>query len=146
MPCDTRTKRGDSVYWLRLLWVGALATWTAGLLWPIPHVAALDSNDLPVTPRALIGKTLHLAVYAALTFFGMRLVRSWPARFALLFVLMAHAGWTESLQSALELGRTGSPNDVCLDHLGVLIGLLATAASGGLNPAPRQAQLTGDDG
>lgn len=132
--------------WLRLLWFGVLAVWTTGLLWPIPHIAALDSNELPVTPRALLGKSLHLTVYATLTLVGMRLFNTWPARLAVLFLLMAHAGWTEALQNALDLGRTGSPDDVCLDHLGVLCGLIAAVFVFGFRPVAECAQPPGGDG
>jgi VanZ family protein len=115
----------------------ALALWTYGLLTPVPHKEAeqvLGGSE----PVFWFGKTLHVCVYATLTLLGgsMRLTRA--QRWLLLGLMSAHGFITEFLQQFVE-GRTGCLRDVGLDHIGIILGLLAGWRWWrGLRPEPSQ--------
>jgi VanZ family protein len=103
-----------------LVWALFVAAWTAGLAFPMPQ-----TEDWPISPgqQVVIAKSGHVAGYAALAVLSGRLPLAAPARLVVLFFLMAHAGVTEWIQLRVS-NRTGTLDDVLLDHLGILAGLI----------------------
>ncbi len=102
-----------------LAWALFVIIWTGSLLTPIEPKSEVDPLKLY---KAIASKGLHVVAYAALAVFTGWLRATPPRRLLLLFFVLAHAGITEFAQTFIE-GRTGLASDVCLDHLGVLIGL-----------------------
>jgi VanZ family protein len=99
-----------------------VAVWSAALLTPYPADAA---RALEPDEAFLLAKALHVAAYA-----GMAVVFGWlraplPFRWLLPAFCVLHAGGTEYLQGFVH-DRSGSWRDVGLDHLGILLGLLAS--------------------
>jgi VanZ family protein len=108
--------------WRLVFWTVFVVAWTASLLTPMEEDPRPEDHPVKRT-KFVLGKTLHTAAYTALTVLTGWLPASPRQRLGLLFFLMAHAAVTEQLQLYIP-GRTGSCRDVCLDHLGVLVGLL----------------------
>lgn len=109
--------------WLWIFWVGGFLLWTTALLIPVPSVSPLEINNYRIDLKFVLGKTLHLSVYAALTFLSGMLKVSSRYRWLLMFFLMGHASLTEFLQS-LESERTGQLTDVLLNQIGICVGML----------------------
>lgn len=114
-------KFNDRPRWRWLACAIFVILWTTALVLPFP-----DPGSWPVqlTPsrKFLIAKTCHVSAYALMT-----ILCGWlrvPVRFRLLllFFLMAHAAATEWIQLNIS-NRTGTVDDVVLDHLGIAIGL-----------------------
>jgi VanZ family protein len=105
-----------------LIWLLFVVAWTASLLTPLPDDDRPDDHPV-VRAKFYSTKSLHAVGYAVMTILsgGLRAPLRW--RLLLLFFVMAHAGVTEQLQTYIP-GRTGRVRDVCLDHLGVLVGLV----------------------
>jgi VanZ family protein len=115
-PWDSRPRR-----WV--IWLTYLAVWTIGLLLPLGDSSEL--GELQQSLRFYVGKTLHIVGYAGLTALGGWLGVAFPRRLLVLFFVMTHAVLSEILQPLLS-NRTGLLSDVCLDHLGIALGLLLT--------------------
>lgn len=93
-----------------------LVLWTVALLSPVPQASAVKTLGGP-SWVFLIGKGLHVSVYAILAMIGFRLGPRWwitPA------TLLVHAGLTELLQPMFDRG--GSLRDVGLDAAGIALG------------------------
>ncbi len=110
--------------WRWLIWLTYVTAWTTSLLVPVPS-GTWTVEELGLDLKFLIGKTLHVSAYAVLA-----MLSGWlrvPARYRwlVLFAVMVHGPLTEFLQ-LFTANRTGSLQDVCLDHLGVALGLLLT--------------------
>jgi len=113
-------------------WCLAVGVWTLLLLRPEP--TTIQNNFVPTPWRYLLAKTVHVGVYAALTFWALRLATTpaqtrektrltwWPW---LLF--SAHAFLTEWGQTMVK-ERSGSLLDVGWDHLGIVLGTVIKAA------------------
>jgi hypothetical protein len=108
-----------------LIWTLFVVAWTLALELPVPETGGLPGG---VTIKVAIAKSVHVAIYAALT-----ALSGWvpvPARYRWLMMLfvMAHASGSELLQLALQdyCKRGGSLTDVGLDHLGIVIGAAAS--------------------
>lgn len=109
--------------WLWVIWIGSLIVWTVALLIPIPSDYPLEIESYRIDLKLALGKTLHLGVYALLTMLTGLLKVNPRYRWLLMFFLMAHASFTEFLQS-LGTSRTGQLTDVLLNHLGIALGML----------------------
>ena len=108
-----------SLRWL--VWVLYLCAWTAALL--TTHPVQLATVVFPETTlRFLAAKLLHVSAYALLAVLSGWLRAPLRYRWLLLAFLPAHALGTEFLQQFVEL-RTGSWEDVGIDHLGLALGL-----------------------
>jgi VanZ family protein len=125
-PGSPAVPAGPQLRWRRrgLLWLIYLAIWTVLLLIPI-YPSTLASVPGLAPWKFPIAKTLHVTAYA-----GLAMLSGWvrvPCRFrwVILFLIMVHATVTELLQLGVET-RTGSLDDVGLDHLGIMLGLLLT--------------------
>jgi VanZ family protein len=105
----------------RVVWLVFLMAWTAALVTPQPvHVS---QATLPEEARFPVGKTLHVSAYALLC-----MLTAWqrfPLRWRplLLIALSAHAGLTELIQRWVP-ERTGSWDDVALNHVGLYLGVV----------------------
>jgi hypothetical protein len=110
------------------MWLAFMAVWTVMLEMPVPATGHLPGGAYIVTYRPVLAKTLHVMMYTAMTLLAawLRLPARW--RPLMMFALMAHATATELLQALLAdyCHRTGTLNDVGLDHLGIALGLLLT--------------------
>ena len=103
-------------------WWLCVAVWTAALLTTSP--VELGKQVTPSGMYFPATKLLHVGVYAFLTVFLSWLpLRRW--RWLLLAFLSLHAAGTEFGQTFVP-GRTGTPTDVAIDHLGLLLGLSLT--------------------
>ena len=102
-----------------LIWTLFIIAWTIALLVPVPwsHESFLGTLWLP-----LAAKTLHLSMYALLACLTGWLRVPSRYRLLLLFVIMAHGAATEFLQDWVP-SRSGTARDVCIDHIGILLGL-----------------------
>jgi VanZ family protein len=117
------------------LWLGwwvVFAGWTVALLRPEPVEAG--RRVLPGGLLFYAGKGLHVAAYASLAAWLAWLPAGRAARYALLGLLVLHAGATEYLQP--YVGRGGDLKDVAIDLLGVALGLLLSARRRRPAPAP----------
>ncbi len=103
-----------------LLWAGLIVPWTWALLTPIPPKTVTAVGG--VNAAFLIGKTLHLSVYATLGLLTawLPLQRRW--RILLVALLVLHGGSTEYLQQFVNRGS--SPRDAVLDSIGIGLGCL----------------------
>ena len=110
-----------------LLWAGLIVPWTSALLTPIPPKTVTAVGG--VNAAFLIGKTLHLSVYATLGLLTawLPLQRRW--RILLVALLVLHGGSTEYLQQFVNRGS--SPRDAVLDSIGIGLGCLLACAGGG---------------
>lgn len=98
----------------------SLAAWTVALLIPVPKTAdRIGDAEL----KFILSKVLHTTAYAYLTVVAAQMVLSVRRRWFILGLLSFHAFLTEFLQQFVNRGA--SLRDVGLDHLGILIGLLA---------------------
>lgn len=104
-----------------LVWGIFVIAWTAALLTPLNFYQ--ESTDFITLAKGLAGKTLHFVAYMTMTILTARLGAAPRCRLLWLFFVMAHAAATELLQEIVP-GRTGAASDVCIDHAGVLLGLL----------------------
>lgn len=111
-----------------LIWTAVVIAWTLALLFPVPQPEQMPAGEFIYSKKFIIGKTMHVGVYAALA--ALSAWAPMPARYrwVMMFVLMGHAWGTEMLQEALEpwCHRGGSLGDVGLDIIGIVGG---TAAS-----------------
>jgi VanZ family protein len=99
------------------LWFIFLLGWTVLLVIPQP------GSFVPEGWKYILAKTLHFSAYASLAVLSGWLQVPVRFRLLLLFFIMAHCTITEVVQTKIE-GRNGSPLDVAIDNLGVLVGLL----------------------
>jgi VanZ family protein len=106
----------------RVVWLVFVLSWTTVLVTPQPvHVS---KAALPKEMRFPTGKTLHVVGYAtlcALTGWQRFVAPRW--RPLLLLALSAHAGLTEFIQLYVP-ERSGSWDDVTLNHLGLYLGVV----------------------
>jgi len=110
--------------WRGLVWSVYFAVWTYGLLMPMPPGSSAGWTWLAPFKFGL-AKPLHVVAYAGLAGLSGWLRAPCRFRWIVLFIIMAHATVTELLQLQVE-GRTGTLQDVGLDHLGIGLGLLIT--------------------
>lgn len=106
-----------------LLWICYVFLWTTLLVVPFPDLGQWPLFDPPIGDKYLIGKAGHVCAYALMTILTGWLRVGFQARLLLLFFLMAHASATEWVQLHLS-NRTGLVDDIVLDHLGILTGLV----------------------
>jgi|GEM_PF-2967735 len=96
--------------------------WTVALLVPIPHQTAseiLGSDDA----KFWFAKTLHMSMYAIITFLAGTFRLDRRERVAVLATIFAHAGLTEFFQQFV--GRGASVRDVAVNSTGIVLGVLA---------------------
>jgi VanZ family protein len=107
--------------WRWVLWLTALAVWTAALVMPVPPSDSLPLGEW-ISPREfVIAKTVHVAGYALLAI-GAAWLHAPPAwRWGLPVFLVCHGAATEWIQAHLAY-REGTVRDALLDAAGVLIG------------------------
>ena len=113
--------RRDLVTSRWVIWSLSLLVWTGMLCVPGSEIQRVTS-DWEWTRRVIVAKTLHVAAYAYLAVLTGWLFVPLRYRWLMVFVLMAHATATETVQPFL--GRTGMLTDVGLDQIGILLGLL----------------------
>jgi VanZ family protein len=111
-------KNNPRLCWL--VWFGFVALWTTGLVFPMPEQRFSVEET---TRRFLVGKAVHVAAYAVMTMLSGYLRLPIRFRLLLLFFLMFHAAVTEFIQLSVS-NRSGTLQDVVLDHLGILAGLM----------------------
>jgi hypothetical protein len=107
------------------IWLTLVIVWTIALEFPVPDPGDIPAREFILSLKFIVGKTMHLMIYAWLAAYSARL--DVPARFRwlLMFFLMFHAWATEMLQRALShwFHRGGSLTDVGIDILGIAIGV-----------------------
>jgi hypothetical protein len=113
--------------WLRwLIWGGYAVLWTVMLVMPGREIVRTGVTEWSPGSWFYVTKSAHVLAYALFAFLsGFLLV---PARFRwmLLFLVMIHGTITELTQLYVpELGRHGCLEDVGLNNIGVLLGVLA---------------------
>ena len=108
---------------LWLVWGAAVLFWTVGLLIPTNHQGDWEVGEFVLDRHTIASKLVHVAIYTVLTAFAMRLPGSIRTRFLAILFLAAHASVSEVLQKYCS-NRTGTLEDVALDHFGILIGML----------------------
>jgi VanZ family protein len=107
--------------WRWSIWLTFLTLWTLALL--TPHPVYISKAVLPAHAQFPVAKCLHVGAYAFLTVLaGWLGVRGWR-RWLLPAFLVCHAMATEYLQNFVPL-RNGSWDDVGLDTVGIVIGLV----------------------
>jgi VanZ family protein len=112
----------DRPAWRWLVWGILVALWTTALVLPLPE----DRNwPIAISPgrKYLLAKTGHVGAYAVMTILSGWLPVPLRFRLPLLFFLMAHAAATEWVQLNFS-NRTGTVEDVVLDHMGIAAGLI----------------------
>lgn len=124
---DRSQRRTDSrARWRWTIWVCFLLLWSVALLTPDPIGFLLRRAPAGVVVSHsilfLLAKGLHVTAYALAAILTGWLRAPSPWRWMLLAFWFLHAGATEVGQRFVP-GRTGSLNDVALDHIGLLIGL-----------------------
>ncbi|HEY7310416.1 MAG TPA: VanZ family protein [Gemmataceae bacterium] len=103
-------------------WGLCVGVWTTALLTTYP--VQIGKHVTPAGMYFSASKLLHVGAYGFLTVFITWLpLRRW--RWLLLAFLSLHAAGTEFGQTFVP-GRVGRPEDVAIDHLGLLLGLLLT--------------------
>ena len=127
MHITDKTKTDTTAKWRWVVWVAFLLLWSTALLVPDPVCFLLKykPNNVQLTHETTfyMAKSLHVAAYAtaAVLTGWLRAPGLW--RWALLAFWFLHAVATEVGQLYVP-GRSGSPRDVALDHLGLFIGLV----------------------
>jgi hypothetical protein len=110
------------------IWAAILIVWTVGLEFPVWEPDDIPAREFVLTLKFIVGKTLHLCMYAVLA--AMATWLPIPARFRwlMMYFLMAHAWATEMLQQLLHpwFKRGGNLEDVGIDILGIAIGVALT--------------------
>jgi hypothetical protein len=102
-------------------WCLVVGLWSLGLLTTYPSKAGHEA--LPAEAGFPAAKGLHVAMYFLLTLWVSWIpLRRW--RWLLVAFLSLHGGGTEFLQLFVP-ERTGRLADVAIDHVGILLGLLA---------------------
>ncbi len=119
MPGDRRVM--DTLRWV--FWLVCLVIWTVLLLTSGPAHFATE-NIKPHT-NLPISKFLHVGMYAFLAAFASTL--NFRPRWMLLVVLSLHGVLTEVLQLFVP-DRTGSWEDVVIDHVGIALGVVVAWA------------------
>jgi VanZ family protein len=111
----------DTLRWL--IWLAFVTSWTVALLTPEPAVLA----ESVLSEEALPGSfnLAHLSCYAVMSALSGWLRVPASRRWLLLAFLSSHAFLTEFAQAFIP-GRSASLADVAIDHLGILIGVVAT--------------------
>src|SRR5262245_6714712 len=110
--------------WLcRVLWLVGMVVLSWGLL-TTEAAQALDA-EVPEEAHFGVSKAIHLTAYLTLTLLlaGMDLPRG--AFWGLVVFLALHADVTEYLQTFIP-SRTGTPRDILIDHIGILLGVALT--------------------
>jgi hypothetical protein len=107
--------------WRWTAWIALVIVWTTLLVLPMPEEVRWPVK-ITGGIKYYIGKSLHVGVYALLTVLAGWLQPRFRWRLLLLFFLMAHAGATEWVQLNVS-NRTGTVQDVVLDHIGITVGL-----------------------
>lgn len=125
MTTNGRIERfGSGLRWL--VWGVYLLAWSAALL--TPHPAMLTNRLFPdPLVRYLVHKSGHVVAYALLTILSGWLPLNGGWRWLLLACLSLHACGTEYLQNLV--GRSGTLIDVGFNHLGILLGLMASMSA-----------------
>ena len=108
--------------WRWLLWLAYAASWTIALVAPVPDAENLPFGEELFDFRMVFAKTVHVSAYAVFAVLTGWLRVPLRCRLPLLFFLMLHGAGTEWMQEKLTSTRSGSLNDVLLDHLGIAIG------------------------
>ncbi|MBM4071029.1 MAG: hypothetical protein FJ271_19080 [Planctomycetes bacterium] len=106
-----------------LVWSAYVLLWTTLLVIPIPDAVDWSPLDSEYVTKKALAKTGHVCAYALMTILTAWLRTGPRLRMAMLFFLMAHAAGTEWIQLNVA-GRSGTVNDIVLDHLGILCGLV----------------------
>ena len=107
------------VWWLYVL------AWSIALVVPLPNSIGPEGHELSLHNKFLIAKGLHLLAYAILAALTGWVASPMRYRWLLAALLMAHATVTELIQLHIT-NRTGQLEDVGLDHVGLLLGMLCT--------------------
>jgi hypothetical protein len=118
----------------RTVGVGRWSAFAAALVVNLAVLLAPDP-DVPAPSTPGLDKLVHVAVFAALTWTGLRL--GWAARWYVPAVL-AWAAVSEVVQAVVLPRRSGDPRDAVADAVGVLLAavLHARLARRGAGPAP----------
>ena len=103
-----------------------VVVWSVALLVPVPSKPFADTGITVPDLKFYVSKLIHVAGYAFLTAFVAFLPISRAKRLGLVLFLSLHGALSEAFQWWFTSYRSSSLRDVGLDHLGILIGLLAT--------------------
>jgi hypothetical protein len=108
-----------------LIWTAVVIVWTVGLEWPVPDPGHGPAREFILTYKYVVGKSLHVAVYALLAVLSAWVPTTARYRWLMMFFLMGHAWGTEMLQETLEewCYRGGSLSDVGFDLIGIVAGV-----------------------
>jgi len=108
-----------------LIWLAVVIVWTVGLQYPVPEPTRIPASDFIVTNKVIIGKAMHVIVYALIAVLSAWVWTPLRYRWLMMFFLMLHAWGTEMLQEALEpwCHRGGSLSDVGFDVIGIMLGV-----------------------
>jgi len=111
----------DEPRWGWAFWAVLAVVWTILLVLPMP---AEGNWPLRITHslKFYVGKSFHVGAYMLLTVLAGWLQPRLRWRLVLLFFLMTHAAATEWVQLHVS-NRTGTIQDVILDHIGIAVGL-----------------------
>ena len=111
-----------------LIWIAVVIVWTVGLQYPVPEPGSLPAGEFISINRFLLGKALHMLVYAGLTVLSAWTPMAVRYRWMMMFFLMLHAWGGEMLQEALNpwCHRGGSLADVGFDFAGIALGAAAS--------------------
>jgi hypothetical protein len=111
--------------WRWTVWAAVVIVWTLGLEFPVPTPEHIPAGDFIISKKFIIGKTLHVSVYALLAILSAWVPISPRYRWLMMFFLMVHAWGSEMLQELLSpwCHRGGSLSDVGIDVVGIALGL-----------------------
>jgi len=117
-------KFNDRPAWRWLAWGLYVLLLTTALVLPAAAVGNWP-GQLSQDQKKIIAKTGHVCAYALMTILSGWLRLPVRFRLLLLFFLMAHAAATEWIQLNVS-HRSGTVQDVVLDHLGIAAGLIVS--------------------
>lgn len=108
-----------------IIWSAYTLVWTVALVFPVSESANLHLEEVLLGRKYVVTKLVHIAAYAAFAILSGWLRAPVRHRLLLLAFIMIHATVTELIQLRLST-RSGTLNDVAYDHLGIILGLVAS--------------------
>jgi hypothetical protein len=107
-----------------IAWAVFAVIWTTLLVLPGSNFRPLGLDNTPLL-RFILAKSLHMLAYTLFTFLSGLLPVPARYRCVVLFFVVVHGTATELIQLHFVENRSGTLDDVGIDNLGVLLGLLA---------------------